>query len=198
MKFLNQRDYPDWLYVTRTDMEGEEKEYGKTTTVFTSGCGLCCAVMAADRLIPNSTFTLSDALDISYAQHANQGKGTDYDRFAPAFAEKLNLEWQTAGYIDEVRDWLRTGGVAVALCDGDREGRVGKFSHRGHFVAVIAEEPDGRMAVLDPDQYPGKYGEEGRQGFVELKYGFVALCQPQTLQDDSSKTKTPYYLFRRK
>lgn len=198
MKFYNQREYPHLLYVTRTDLEGSEKEYGKTTTVFTSGCGLCSAVMAADRLIPNSTFSLDDALDISYTQHANWGKGTDYDRFAPAFAEKVGLEWRTAQHLDEVIPWLRTGGVAVALCDGDREGRIGVFSHHGHFVAIIGEEADGRIAILDPNQYPGKYEEVGRKGLVELKYGFVALCQPETIQEDSSKTKTPYYLFRRK
>ena len=26
MKFINQRDYPHWLYITKTDMEEEERQ----------------------------------------------------------------------------------------------------------------------------------------------------------------------------
>lgn len=88
MKFINQRDYPHWLYVTRTDLEGEVRESGKTTTVFTSACGLCSAIMVADRLIPNCDFDLKQAIDLSYEVKANYRYGTSYPRFAPAFAEK--------------------------------------------------------------------------------------------------------------
>ena len=94
MKFVNQRDYPHWLYVTRTDMEGEDREKGKTTTVFTSACGLASAVMVADRLIPNSDFELKDAIDLSYEVKANYRRGTAYRRFAPAFAEKWTFGWK--------------------------------------------------------------------------------------------------------
>ena len=72
MKYVNQLEYPHWLYVTRTEMEDEkEREKGKTTTVRSSGCGLCSAVMVAHRLIPNCEFELRDALDLSYAVEAN-------------------------------------------------------------------------------------------------------------------------------
>ena len=65
MKFVRQLDYPHWLYITRTGHEGEEFEKGKTTTMATSGCGLCSAVMMAHQLIPNCQFELQDALDLS-------------------------------------------------------------------------------------------------------------------------------------
>ena len=45
MKYINQREYPDWLYVTRTDMDEEQRERGRVTTVASSACGLCAAVM---------------------------------------------------------------------------------------------------------------------------------------------------------
>ena len=76
MKFVCQRDYPHWLYITRTGMEGEEFEKGKTSTVSSSACGLCCAVMMAHQLIPNCTFELADAIDLSYATKSNQGTNT--------------------------------------------------------------------------------------------------------------------------
>ena len=66
MKYVNQKEYPDWLYVTRVDMEGEDKERGRTSTISSSGCGLCSAVMVADRLIPGCEFGLKDAIKMSY------------------------------------------------------------------------------------------------------------------------------------
>ena len=46
MKYINQRDYPHLLYITRTDMEGEDFERGQNTTVSSSGCGLCAIAFA--------------------------------------------------------------------------------------------------------------------------------------------------------
>ena len=86
MKYLNQLEFPDWLYVTRVDMEGDDKEWGRTSTIKSSGCGLCSAVMVADRLIPEADFGLKEAIKLSYDSKANHRIGTDYKRFAPAFA----------------------------------------------------------------------------------------------------------------
>ena len=86
MKYISQLDFPDISYVTRTDLEGIEREKGLNTTVRSSGCGLCAAIMAADRLLVNYTFDLADAIALSYAVKANYKKGTCYKRFAPAFA----------------------------------------------------------------------------------------------------------------
>ena len=199
MKYINQRDYPHWLYVTRTDMEGEEKERGKTTTVYTSACGLCCAIMVADRLLPNCDFDLNQAISLSYEVKENYRGGTSYARFAPAFAEKMNLQYEASDDIGAVRQCLRTGGAVVALVQGDYDGMPGLFSHVGHYITVIGEEPDGRLAIMDPYLYDGKFEEEGRQGKVELKYGSIALCKGEYLAADVSRnSKRPYHLFWRK
>lgn len=66
MIYINQLGYPHYAYITRTDAEDPaERETGHYTSVRTSGCGLCSAVMVADRLLPNCTFELKDALRIS-------------------------------------------------------------------------------------------------------------------------------------
>lgn len=198
MKYINQRDYPHWLYITKTDMEEPLREEGKTSTVYTSACGLCCAIMVADRLLPNCDFDLKQAIDLSYEVKANYRRGTSYTRFAPAFAEKLGLAWEGTYDLEKVRQCVRTGGAAVALVKGDQDGKVGLFSHRGHYVAVISEEPDGRFAILDPYLYEGKFQEPGREGKVELVNGVIALCSAEDLDADVSDKFTPYYLFRRK
>ena len=86
MKYINQLEYPRWPYINRTNMDEAEREAGKAKTIATSGCGLCAAVMVADRLLTNITFNLQDALQLSYDTKANHKAGTDYKIFAPAFA----------------------------------------------------------------------------------------------------------------
>ena len=199
MKYVNQKDYPDWLYVTRTEMEKEEeREPGKTTTVASSACGLCSAIMVADRLLPECDFDLRAALKLSYEVKANVRIVTDYKRLAPAFAEKMGLEWEGTNDPDRLRYCLRTGGAAVLHIGGDQEGHVGVFSHKGHYVAAISEERDGRIMILDPSYVKGKYDEEGRKGLVEIKNGVIALCDMEVLEKDTANRDPHYHLFWRK
>ena len=198
MRYINQRDYPDMLYVTRADPENPRHERGKTTTIKTSGCGLCAAIMVADRLLPAYEFELEDAIALSYETKANLAAGTSYKAFAPAFAEKMGLKLEATKNIEDLRRCLRTGGAAVLLVGGDREGHVGLFTHGGHYMTAISEEADGRFAILDPSYYVGKYEEEGRQGKVELKNNIIALCDGDTLEEETKEKATPYYLFWRK
>ena len=198
MKYINQLDYPHYRYVTRTTMEKELYERGQKTTVRSAGCGLCSAVMVADRLLPNCTFELKDALRISYDVEANHRAGTDYSRFAPAFAKKLGLKLETTDDPQRLLYCLQTGGAAVMHTGGDREGHVGLFSHGGHYVALIGVEEDGRIAILDPSQKDGKYDEEGRVGKVEIKNEVILLCALEDVAADATTHKPPFSLFWRK
>ena len=198
MKYINQRDYPHWLYITRTDMEGEDKEYGKTTTVKSSACGLCAAIMVADRLLVNYDFDLTAAIQLSYDQKANYRAGTSYARFAPAFAEKLGLKMEVTSDVEEMRRCIRTGGAAVALVIERKGERVGLFTHSAHYISVIDEEADGRFVILDPSFTDTKFEEEGRKGKVEIKNGVIILCDAATLDAEADPNNPPYYLFWRK
>ena len=196
MKFVNQLDYPHLLYTTCTKLEGAEYERGRTTTIKSSGCGLCSAVMVADRLLPNCHFDLVDAIELSYRIEANYRRGTDYNIFAPAFAEKLGLTYEGTNDPDRLLQCLRTGGAAVAHVTA-REGCVGLFTKGRHYIAVIGEEPDGRVAILDPSYCEGKYEEEGRQGKVEMK-GVLAICTLPVLVEEASEPAISFHLFWRK
>ena len=198
MKYVNQLDYPDWLYVTKTDLEDALREKGRTTTVASSACGLCSAVMVADRLLADSGFELKDAIRLSYEVKANFSHGTSYKRFAPAFADKLGFEWEGTNDPERLRYCLRTGGAAVIHVGGDREGHIGVFSHGGHYVAAISEDRDGRIVILDPSYKEGKYEEEGRKGLVEVKNRVMAICDMQVLIGDTANREPHYHLFWRK
>ena len=192
MKYENQRNYPDWPYITHTDLEGEEREKGLTTTMSSSGCGLCAAVMVADRLLPNCTFSLQDALDLSYESKANHGIGTDYARFAPAFAEKLGLRWESTSDFRDVRRCIHTGGAAVVLV------KKGLFTNSLHWITIMAEEADGRFLILDPSLTDDKYEREDRKGRVEITNGVLILCDEANIVSEVPADYVPYHLFWRK
>jgi len=173
MRYINQREYPEIPYITRTDLDNPRHEQGKKTTIKSSGCGLCSAIMVADRLLPTYSFELEDAVALSYCVGANHAAGTDPTLFFPAFAQKLGLKLETSNNLDDLRRCLRTGGAAVVLVAGDREGHIGLFTHVGHYMAVINEEPDGRFAILDPSYYVGKY--EASEGALPHQFARMLL-----------------------
>ncbi len=197
MKYINQQDYPEKPYITRISMENEEYEKGQKTTVKSSACGLCSAIMVLDRLLVHYDFSLDDAIQMSYDCGANQRKGTNYKKFIPVFTEKFDLKYETTNDPEVLLRCLRTGGVAVANVGGDREGYIGVFSHVGHYIVIINEEPDGRIAILDPSFNEGKYEEKGRKGKVELKNGNIEICSLSVLQKDAENLDPSYYLFWR-
>ena len=198
MRYVNQKKYPDMPYITCTKPDHPRHERGKTTTIKTSGCGLCSSIMIADRLLPSYEFELEDAIALSYKVGANYGSGTARLYF-DAFAERFGLIKKEASTIEELLNCLRTGGAAIVHVGGDREGRVGLFSHVGHYIVAVNEEPDGRIAILDPALEPGRYDEEGRAGKVEVKNGYISVCAPELLHEDTA-TRQPgsYILFWRK
>jgi len=193
MKFICQRDYPHWIYVTQTGFDEEKQLEGKSTTVSARGCGLCAAVMLADQLIPNCDFDLKQALDLSYSANANHGRGTNYGRYAPVLAEKLGLRYESSGNVADVHRCLRSGGSVVALVRG------GLFAGSGHYINVIGYEPDGRFVILDPSLVPGKYDTPERKGRVEIKYDHLVIAPEQELIGEAHPNySTPFYLFWRK
>lgn len=198
MKYICQLDYPHWLYITRTGHEGAEFEKGKTTTVKDSGCGMCGAVMMAHQLIPNCKFELGDAISLCYEVKGNQKKGTDYNIYGPALAEKLDLKYEQSKDIEDVLRCLRTGGSVICIAAGDRDGREGVFCHGGHVMNVIAEESDGRLVILDPSQTPDKFDTEYRRDKVEIKFDHLILCKKEILAEECAPKGTPYHLYWRK
>lgn len=192
MKYICQRDYPHWIYVTRTDLEGEEFEKGKTTTVKACGCGMCAAVMMADQLLPNCDFDLTQAIDLSYEVNANHWRGTDYTRYAPVLVEKLGLKYESSRDIADVHRCLRSGGSVIALV------KKGLFAGSGHYINVIGYEHDGRFVILDPSLRDGKYDTPERKGRVEIKNDYLILCQEQELAIEAQEENVPFYLFWRK
>ena len=195
MLYINQRDYPDKPYITFTDEP--ENEEGKHTTVKSSGCGLCSSMMMVDRLLPNVSFTLDEAIEMSYRAHANNGSGTKFKRFTPELEKRFPIRCKRSMDYDEMIDCLRTGGSVIALCTRPADDSyMTTFTTDGHYILVLSEEPDGRVCILDPDYHEGKFEEYGRAGRVEVK-GIFCYCTREVLEADVAASEIHYYLFRR-
>lgn len=201
MRFVNQREHPHMLYITRQTMDEKNREYGKTTTIKSSGCGLCAAMMVADRLLPSYQFELYDAIELAYASKSNLRIGTDYGTYGPAFAEKLGLRYEICVDVEGVRNCLRTGGTVVVLVGGSDNGHKGIFCRAGHYMTIIGEEPDGRFAILDPAFDHERFEEQGmveiRAEYVEVKNDVITLCDADVLHAETTGKDGPYYLFWR-
>ncbi len=200
MKYINQWDYPHLQYITQTaNPDPKGREIGLKNTVAKSGCGLCSSVMVADRLVANGNYEIEDARQVSYDSGANQWVGTNGSVFFPAFAEKLGLQYVQGKTPEDLLRCLRSGGAAIVQCGGDREGYHGVFSDRwGHYIVAIAEEPDGRIAVLDSAYEEGCYEKGDRKGKVEVLSRGFGRTSLQVLQEETYGKETPYHLFWRK
>ena len=199
MRYENQREHPHMLYVTRTSLEEKDREYGRTTTMKSSGCGLCAGIMMLDRLLPNYKFSLEDAIQLSYDAQANKVVGTSYLKYGPALAEKFNLRYQMSDKLEDLINCVRTGGAAVVLVGRGKydNGERGLFTKAGHYMTVISQEPDGRLAILDPAYEPTRYSDPKWEGLVEVKHDYVVLCDPELLHGETEGKTGPYFLFWR-
>ena len=196
MLYLCQLDYPDIPYPTH--ISEPDNERGPHTTIKSSGCGLCAAVMMADRLLPEPNFTLEDALQLSLEVGANAWSGTSYRLFAPAVASRLGLWLKVTSDLDLLAEELKTGACAVAHVRTHPDGSKAVFTNGGHYITVIGVEKDGRFAILDPSYKPGKFDIPERQGKVEVVADKICLCAPEVLAADiEALGDKGLYIFRR-
>lgn len=201
MKYINQWDYPHLQYITQTaNPDPAGRAVGLANTVAKSGCGLCTSVMVADRLrVLDGDFEVIDARQLSYDSGANHSLGTDGSIYFPAFAEKFDLIFENSSNIEDLLRCLRTGGAAIVKVGGDREGYHGVFSDRWrHYIVAIAEEPDGRIAVLDSAYKEGGYDKEYRKGKVEVLSRGFGRTSLQVLKEETETVEKAFYLFWRK
>ena len=190
MKYVNQLEHRYLRYVS--NITHPEKDHMRVGTFARSGCGLSSLIMVADRLLPSYQFELLDAVHLSYDTVANRLAGTDMRYIAPVFAYKFGLELQFSEKIEDVIRCVTTGGAAIALSRGDREGYTGVFTHGGHYVTVVGQDRQGRLMILDPSWTETKFEEPGREGKVEVK-DKLCYCTPEVLDEDC-KHRDDFYL----
>ena len=197
MRYVNQKQYPDIPYITRTSHEGEAYALGQKTTIASSGCGLCSAIMVLDRLLPSYNFELEDAIALSYEVNANYNAGTSPERFFPAFVKKFGLRYENTANQENLRRCLRTGGVGIVHVRANQTAYKAMFTKSGHYMTVISEEPDGCFAILDPSYVPGKYDQGEDFDKVEIVRDVIVHCPGDVLEKEVGHHRPCYHMFWR-
>lgn len=185
--YYNQNNYPNVPYPSTS---------APKATVKSGGCGPTCAAM----IVSNLTSEVVDPKAMAtYAiqKKARVAGGTDMHVLSKAIAADYGLTYATTNDESVLLQHLRSGGMAIANVGGNRPGYKGVFSDGGHYVVVAGIAQDGRVIVLDPGYYAGKYNKSGRKGKVAVR-GNECLCNMSVLAQDTANRSPAYWLFERK
>lgn len=188
-KLVNQNDYPDLIYLTKT--KKPEWESGLTTTIKSSGCGICCGVMVAQFF--GYDLPIQSAIQIAYDTNANTGFGTKYKEYANGLAKKYDLYFERSEKIEDLYRCLDEGGCAVVNVGGDHDDHLGYFSHVGHYIFIESHSRDN-LVILDPGVDEDKYNEPHRK---EIKFdGQRVYAKASLLLEDVQNREHPFFLFK--
>ena len=194
VKLINQNDYEDVIYVTKTEKPEPDKTNGLKTTIASSGCGICCGVMVAQFF--GYDMSIKEAIQLSYDYKANTGFGTKYKQYSEGLCAKLDLTCERVDTKEKLYKCLDDGGCAVANVGGDHDDHIGLFSHVGHYIFIYKHVKDD-VYILDPGIEPNKYKEESRINRVKFEDEFV-IGNINDLLSDATNRETPFFLYKKR
>jgi hypothetical protein len=186
-KYFNQNNYPNVLYPSPSL---------PSATVKTGGCGVVCGAMIVSNLT-NKTVDPKAMAAYAMKKGARVNGGTEMTILAKALCTDYPLNFSTTNDENALIAHLKEGGMAIANVGGNRSGYVGVFSDGGHYIVAAGLTGDGRVIVLDPGLYNGKFNKKGRKGKVDVR-GNECLCDMSVLAQDTANRSPAYWLFERK
>ena len=192
MLYLNQLDYAHIPYNHNVAKGGVPEE---RRCVATSGCGLCSACMIVDHLT-TSHLSLEECVKLAEENGANRKMGCDMRVLGPIVAERFKLDYSTTNDREELKNHLKSGGQAIAIVGGDRDGYTGVLSHIGHYVVIVSINGED-VCILDPGYEDGKFDEDGRQGKVRVDKPFI-YCSIDVIMKDTESNNPGFYMFKRR
>lgn len=194
MKLINQNDYKDVKYITKTNKPEPLKTEGLKTTIADSGCGICCGVMLSQFF--EDEMSLDEAIKIAYDYNANNGVGTKYKEYSYGLCDRFDLVVERSDSKNDLFDCLDNGGCCVANVGGDHDEHIGLFSHVGHYIFIYKHINDD-VYILDPGIEPNKYKEESRINKVRFEDEFV-ISDVNNLLKDIENRELPFFLFKKR
>lgn len=186
-KYYNQNNYPNVPYPSPTL---------SNATVKSGGCGAVCGAM----IVSNLTDKIVDPIYMAqYAikKGARVSGGTDLNILSKAICLDYGLIYKTTNNESILLDHLKNNGMAIANVGGNRSGYIGVFSDGGHFITCAGLSNDGKVIVLDPGYYVGKFNKTGRVGKIKVN-GNECICDISVLAKDTENRSPAYWLFDNK
>lgn len=159
-------------------------------TIKTSGCGVCAMSTVLETFI--NSMPPAKMAEYSISVGARADTGTDMRVLSKSVSHDYNLQTTLTDDKNALYEHVKSGSIAIANVGGDRKGYKGLFCTTGHYIVVLWNK--GKLAVLDPDYYKGKYNINGRDKKVELDYPYI-YCNLDDLDKDCENRSPRYYLF---
>ena len=194
VRLINQNDYPEKIYITKTKKPEPDRTSGLSTTIKTSGCGICSGMMVSQFF--GYDMSMDEAIKLSYDYGANTSFGTKYIPYANGLCDKLNLTCSIGYDAETLFKHLDNGGCAVANVGGDHDGHIGVFSHVGHYIFIHKHVGD-EVYILDPGIEPEKYKEETRKDKVRFEDEYV-IADVKYLLKDTENRDMPFFMFKQR
>jgi signal peptidase I len=137
-------------------------------TIYSSGCGLCCACNIISNL--TDTFIFPPALADYSVQNGYRadGKGTSWGLYE-SIAKKYSLELQQTTSLNIAIECVKNGGMVICSTSG---GARGLFSTGGHLFTMVGIDGD-IIKFFDSYIYVGKYTTSYRKNKATYKDDFV-------------------------
>ena len=194
MKNVNQNDYQNVIYITKTNKPEPDRTSGLSTTIATSGCGICSGIMVANFF--GYDMSMDEAIKLAYDYKANTGFGTKYKEYSWGLCDKFDLTVERTTSKEKLFAHLENGGCAVANVGGDHDDHIGVFSHVGHYIFLYKHVGED-IYILDPGIEPNKYNEENRKDKVRFEDDFV-ISDIKYLLDDIDNREEAFFLFKKR
>ena len=192
MKLINQNDYDNTVYITKTNKEDYKDSLH--TTIKSSGCGICCGMMVADFF--NMPISMDEAIKLAYDYKANTSSGTKYKEYANALKDRLDLTISRTDNKEDLFKCLDNGGCAVANVGGDHNAHLGIFSNVGHYIFIASHNND-KLRIYDPGLTIDKYEVEYRKDKVVVENDYL-YSDINTLLKDMENRESCIFLFNKR
>jgi len=106
-----------------------------------------------------------------------------------AIAARFGLTVTRSNSLTAIKD----GGITVINVGGNRGSYKGVFSDGGHYIICLGRAPDGRLILIDPYLYDGKYNKSHRK-IVEVA-GNILYAAPEIVDKDAENRTPRYTIF---
>ena len=181
--YYNQNNYSNVKY--------DNPSTSKIETISSSGCGVASACIVFNTLAGKELYSIKSMAEFSLKNGARDNSGTNMLTLLKALCrENKALSYKTTNSIDELKNHLRNGGMAIAN-QGDC---YNVFSTAGHYV-VPWKMSGYNINVVDPQMYSGKYNAYSRPQRIVSKTDTGAIVPPAQLDRACSDRNPRYYLI---
>lgn len=134
------------------------------------------------------------AAAFAIANKARVATGTDMGALSRALARTYGLKVTETNSVDVMQSALEKGGIAIVNVGGNRGSYKGVFSDGGHYLIVLGQAPDGRLMLVDPYLYAGKFDKPHRK-VVEV-VGNLLYAAPDVVDRDADNRSPRYTIFQ--